>query len=63
MGHPAGWPIHMSGGIAINERLTKNAFQSQLRALLPGAKSGAEEIWADFARECVEMKQYVDCIE
>ena len=63
MGHPAGWPILISGGIAINERLTKNAFQSQLRALLPGAKSGAEEIWADFARECVEMKQYVDCIE
>ena len=40
--------------------MTKDVFQSQLRALLPGTKAGAEEIWADFARECVEMKQYVD---
>ncbi len=63
MGHPAGWPIRMTGGIVINEKLTKDAFQSQLRALLPGAKSGAEDIWADFARECVEMKQYVDFME
>ena len=50
----------MSGGIVISEILTKDVFQSQLRALLPGTKAGAEEIWADFARECVKMKQYVD---
>lgn len=50
----------MSGGIIINENLTKVVFQNQLRTLLPGAKAGAEEIWAGFARECVEVKQYVD---
>lgn len=40
--------------------LTQESFQNELRALLPSAKAGAENIWADFARECVEMKQYVD---
>ena len=43
-----------------NENLTKEWFQDQLRALLPGTKAGTEEIWVDFARECVESKQYVD---
>lgn len=45
-----------------DEILTKESFQQQLRALLPDAKSGAEEIWVDFARECVEMGQYVDFV-
>ena len=42
------------------DMLTKEVFQDQLRSLLPDAKTGAEEIWADFVRECVEAKQYVD---
>lgn len=44
----------------ISENLTKDLFQNQLRTLLPSAKAGAEDIWACFARECVEMEQYVD---
>lgn len=49
--------------IIIEDRLTKEMFLEQLRSLLPEAKAGAEDGWADFARECVEMKQYVDFIE
>ncbi len=40
--------------------LTKEIFQNRLRALLPEAKAGAEAVWADFAQDCVKMKQYVD---
>ena len=43
--------------------MTKEQFQAGLRSLLPDAAEGAEEIWADFARECVEMGQFVDCVE
>ena len=46
--------------MTFNEPLTKEMFQSQLRALLPDARTGAEEIWADFACERVKMEQYVD---
>ncbi len=46
-----------------SEKLTRDLFQSHLRSLLPDAAAGAEEIWADFARECVEMKQYADFAE
>lgn len=62
-GRPAGWPSLCKEWIIINEKLTKELFQNNLRSLLPDAGTGAEEIWADFARECVEMKQYVDFIE
>ena len=47
-----------------NEPLTAEMFQSQLRALLPNAKAGAEPIWADFAQDCVkELRYYVDSVE
>ena len=46
--------------MAEENMLTKEMFQDKLRALLPNAEAGAEEIWADFAQDCVKMKQYVD---
>ena len=46
-----------------NEPLTEEMFQSQLRTLLPNTKAGAEPIWADFARNCVKHKYYVDSVE
>ena len=58
-----GLPCILKEEIIIEEHLTKEMFQKQLRSLLPDAKAGAEDVWADFARECVEMKQYVDFIE
>ncbi len=49
--------------MTLNESLTGEMFQSQLRALLPNAKTGAEPIWADFAQICVKQKYYVDSVE
>ena len=43
--------------------LTTELFQNQLRVLLPETAEGAEEIWADFARDCVKQKYYVDSVE
>lgn len=43
--------------------MTKEQFQAGLRSLLPDTAEGAEEIWADFAHECVELGQYVDFVE
>ena len=42
--------------------LTTELFQKQLRVLLPETAEGAEEIWADFARDCVKQKYYVDSV-
>lgn len=42
--------------------LTTEVFQKQLRVLLPETAEGAEEIWADFARDCVKQKYYVDSV-
>ena len=65
----ASWRAVLRGGsprfegvITISEILTKSAFQDLLRTLLPNAAAGAEEIWADFARECVQAGQYVDFV-
>lgn len=59
---PAGRLSRFQGVITINELLTKGAFQDLLRTLLPNAAAGAEEVWADFARECVQEGQYVDSV-
>ncbi len=40
--------------------LDRELFLYGLHMLLPDAKDGAAEAWADFARECVSMKQYVN---
>jgi hypothetical protein len=58
-----GPPCILKEEITIEERLTKEMFLKQLRSLLPETKAGAEDGWAEFAHECVEMKHYVDCIE
>ena len=42
--------------------MTKEMFLDRLRALLPTAKEGAEGPWADFARDCVKQKYYVDSV-
>lgn len=47
----------------IENRLTKEMFQEQLRSLLPKIKAGAEIPWTDFAQDCVKDKYYVDSME
>ena len=42
--------------------MTKEMFLDRLRALLPTAKEGAEGPWADFARDCVKQKYYIDSV-
>ena len=46
----------------MDEILTQDSFQNQLRALLPNTAAGAEAVWADFAHECVKAGQYVDFV-
>ena len=40
--------------------IDQERFIKGLEHLLPDAKDGAAAIWTEFARECVETKQYVD---
>ena len=50
--------------MTINEPLTKEMFQHQLRTLLPNAKAGAEPLWAEFAQDCVkQLGYYVDSVK
>lgn len=43
--------------------IDQERFIKGLEHLLPDAKDGAAAIWTEFARECVEAKQYVDFTE
>ncbi len=46
--------------LADGKPLDRERFLCSLRMLLPDTKENAVEGWEDFARECVESKQYVN---